>query len=617
MRGHRPLALSGTDIETDVRVECPHAKDCPGCALIELSPSEQHMAKLALVRSELAVHPGLVDLAPTELRVLSEPIAYRTRAKLVLGKGGALGLFRAGTHDVVDLPGCRVQRPAIEDAARAIRALTHAAATPVLVSTEDGGPLAGIDLREVLDPSGRARLLLTLLLREPVTPALLRLTVEALRVACPRVVSIAVDHGGGPQLLSGRLEILDGPSEAPDRLREEGPFHFAAHGSFVQANRAVAVAILDRIERLVRTRRGAPPRVLELFAGSATTGLSLARAGCEVISVEIFGPSIERAERAAAEQGLADRFRTHRGDADAMLREAIAAGERFDLVVVNPPRRGLSAQLRRDLARLAPGRVVYVSCEPSTLARDLSHLGRIGLGGVSVDAFDMMPLTDKVECVAILAPAPIPPATILLERGDLVVALKLPHEPTAPHPDHETSLTARVRAIPGLEEATPLHRLDEGTSGLCLFARRPGAAAGLSAGLPAATKTYLALVRGLPHKKGTIAAPLSERGRAMPAVTRYVRREIVAGHALLEASPEQARTHQVRRHLAHIDHAVLGDARHGHAPSNRHMFERYGLDRTFLHLRCLVLRVMGEDLVLEAPLAPDLERTLTAMRGAK
>lgn len=585
--------------------------------LIELTPSEQRVRKLSIVRSELALYPDLGELAPKDLVVRGEPIAYRTRAKLVAGKGGALGLFRAGTHEVVDLPGCRVQRPVVEEAARAMRALMREAKTGVLVSTDDGGPLAGVDLREVVDASGRARVLLTLLLREEVTPALLTRALDEVRDACPDAVSIAVDHGGGPQLLSGRLQLLDGPSEAPDRLHEQGPFHYAAHGSFVQANRAVASAILDRIERLARTRRTAPPRVLELFAGSATTGLALARAGCEVVSVEIFGPSIERADRAAAQQGLSDRFRTHRGDADAMLRAAIEAGERFDLVVVNPPRRGLSAQLRTDLARLAPGRVVYVSCEPRTLARDLAHLAQIGLRASTVEAFDMMPLTDKVECVAILERAPIPPATILLEKGDLVVAMKLPHEPTAPHPEYPSSLTARVRAIPGLEGATPLHRLDEGTSGLCLLARRPEARVELEAALPTATKTYLALVRGLPHKKGSIGAALPDRGRLLPATTRYVRREIVSGHALVEATPQPGRTHQVRRHLGRIDHAVLGDARYGHAPSNRHLFERHGLDRTFLHLSCLVLRVQDEDLVLEAPLTPDLERVLAAMREVK
>ena len=101
----------------------------------------------------------------------------------------------------------------------------------------------------------------------------------------------------------------------------------------------------------------------------------------------------------------------------------------------------------------------------------------------------------------------------------------------------------------------------------------------------------------------------------MPATTRFVRREVIAGHALIEASPTEGRTHQIRRHLESIGHAVLGDDRYGHAPSNRHVFERYGLDRTFLHLACLVLRVGDRDLVLEAPLAPDLSAVLEVMRS--
>jgi 23S rRNA (uracil1939-C5)-methyltransferase len=189
------------------------------------------------------------------------------------------------------------------------------------------------------------------------------------------------------------------------------------------------------------------------------------------------------------------------------------------------------------------------------------------------------------------------------------------HEPTTPHPEHATSLTDRVRALPFLGAAQPIHRLDVGTSGLCLFARRPDAVAKLSEGLGAATKTYIALVRGIPHKKGRVSSPLPERGRLLEATTRFVRREVIAGHALVEASPTEGRTHQIRRHLGSISHPVLGDERYGHAPSNRHVFERYGLDRTFLHLACLVIRVGEKELVLEAPLAPDLAAVLEAMRA--
>ncbi len=591
-------------------IHCPHAESCPGCPSIGLPRAEQLLHKREAITSALA--PYGIPLAPAlAIHAPEDEAGYRTRAKLVTGKDGALGLFRAGTHEVVDLPGCVVQRPVIARVAQAVRALL---AQGEVVSVEDGGWLAGIDVREALGGKGDARAMTTLLVNGQPPPDEIERASAALLAACPDVASLAVLAGEpGPQLLAGRLEVIRGPAEIEDRLDPNGPFHYAAHGSFVQASRVTASAIVSRIEALARTARTAP-RVLELFAGSATTGLTLARAGASVVSVELFAPAIERADRAAAEQGLARRFEAHRSDADSAMRRAVDAGETFDLVVANPPRRGLSAELRESIVRLAPRRLAYVSCEPRTLARDLAHLARVGLVPTSIEGFDMMPQTDKVETLAIFAPGPVPPPVILHEEGDLVVVRKEAHEPTTPHPEHPTSLTDRVRALPFLGAAQPIHRLDVGTSGLCLFARRPDAVAALSAALASATKTYVALVRGIPHKKGRVGTPLPERGRLLEATTRFVRREVIAGHALLEASPTEGRTHQIRRHLGSIGHPVLGDARYGHAPSNRHLFERYGLDRTSLHLACLVVKVGERELVLEAPLAPDLVAVLDAMR---
>lgn len=560
----------------------------------------------ALAPYALAVEPAEGIVSP------EEEAGYRTRAKLVAGEGGALGLFRAGTHEVVDLPGCLVLRPVVAAVAQAARALL---AEGVVRSVEDGGWLAGIDVREALGPHAQARTLVMLLVNgAPPEDELERVGGELVQ-RCGSVVSLAVLRGEpGPQLLAGELEVLRGPTEIEDRIDPTGPFHYAAHGSFVQASRRAASAIVSAIEQLARTAK-TPPRVLELFAGSATTGLTLARAGAHVVSVELFGPAIARAERAAGEQGLGRRFEARRADADAAVADALAIGEEFDLVVVNPPRRGLSPMLREGIAKLGPKRVAYVSCEPRTLARDLAHFARLGLGVTEMTGVDMMPQTDKVETLAFLAPRPIAPATVLHEEGDLVVVRKDPHEPTTPHPEYASSLTDRVRALPFLAAAQAIHRLDVGTSGVCLFARRPDAVAPLQAALGSATKTYVALVRGIPHKKGRVRAPLDERGKVLEATTRFVRREVVRGHARIEASPAEGRTHQIRRHLASIGHAVLGDERYGHGPSNRHLYERYGLDRTFLHLGCLVMRVGDQELVLEAPLAPDLSAVLDAMRG--
>jgi 23S rRNA-/tRNA-specific pseudouridylate synthase len=170
-----------------------------------------------------------------------------------------------------------------------------------------------------------------------------------------------------------------------------------------------------------------------------------------------------------------------------------------------------------------------------------------------------------------------------------------------------------VQKRSGWEHAAPLHRLDADTSGVCLFARRPELVAAWQRALgdAGARKRYLALVRGIGRAKGRVARPLREAGRTLDAATRYRRLEVLHGHALLEVVLETGRTHQIRRHLASIGEPVLGDARHGHPASNRHFFERFFLDRAFLH--CASIEVAG--LRLEAPLAPDLTAVLARLHG--
>jgi 23S rRNA-/tRNA-specific pseudouridylate synthase len=158
-----------------------------------------------------------------------------------------------------------------------------------------------------------------------------------------------------------------------------------------------------------------------------------------------------------------------------------------------------------------------------------------------------------------------------------------------------------------------VHRLDAGTSGVCLFARSADRARDLSRALGAGTKRYVALVRGIARKKGHIARPLKEAGIDRAASTRYVRKDVAAGHSLLSVFPETGRTHQVRRHLAGIGHPVLGDARYGDRASNVHFEHAHALDRTFLHLERVTLVLGGTERVLEDELAPDLRAVLASL----
>ena len=635
------------------RVACDHADRCGGCPLLDLSYDEQLAHKRSRVVDAVGRYPSL-DSVTAEPIIGADPIvAYRTRAKLIVAPGPAIGLFaRGGGHHVVDIPRCRVLAPALATVAAALRERVRAAqATGGVLAPFDPsgrGALRAVDLRELRgDPPARAgatsgaraaaevasHVLVTFVLersRAGADRAALESAARELMQSVPEVIGVAANFhvGDGPQILGGDTVVLAGVDHAPDRVGAS--VHFATFGSFVQAHRGQA----ERVHALLAAAVGAPPprstrtsppspagpRVLDLYSGSGSIGLALAAEGASVVLVESFAPASEQAAAAALEAGLD--VEAVSGDAANALAERAERGERFDAVIVNPPRRGTSPRTREALARLDPGMIAYVSCDPETLARDLEHLARLGYATVSLQPLDMIPLTDEVETVAVLRRAAVAPPTVAYEDEDILVVDKAPYEPTAPQGEYAGSLLARVRRIPRAEEAVPVHRADVGTSGLVVFARRPEHLSRWQRALaaPAARAIYIATVRGVTPTKGRIGRSEPVDGKAAAPQTRYRRLSIAGGHSVLRVVVEPVDTRRappMRQHLASIGHPVLGDERHGHAPTNRYFAEKCGLDRTFVH--CARLELTHPDsarpLVVEATLPGDLLAVLERIGG--
>lgn len=582
---------------------CRHlAEGCPGCPAFDVSIDVLAARKSARVTDALIAQGPPLPAAPIA-PAFSPPgtLGYRTRAKWTIDEEGRIGLFREGTHEVLDLADCLIVSPAIASVATTVRSLfaarTLAACRP--------GALVAIDLRDTAD----ADVIVSFSeARESTLLAAARTELaDTIMRAHPHVRSVAFGRRlVAQQSLARELEVVRGPSVVRDRIGLAGVPHDVAHGSFVQAHRETAAAlhhvVIDRIARVAATST-----VLELHAGSGALGLALAQAGHRVTAVELYAPAITRANGTARREHLDDRYRALALDVDDALASPDLGG---DVVLVNPPRKGLSTDTVRHLAARRPSLLAYVACDPETLARDLAQLTVLGLGLEDIRTFDMMPRTDEVETLAFLVPASPPAPTILFENDSFMAASKLAGEPTTPHPEYPSSLLERVRTLH--PEAVPVHRLDVGTSGVCLFAKRPDLVAPIARGLADGEKQYTALARGIVHAKGTIRLPITEDGKKRSATTRYRRVAVVGGHSLLTVRPEEGRQHQIRKHLASIDHALLGDTRYGHVPSNRHLIERHALARPFLHCARIHLALDGVP-PIEAPLPGDLTLTLARL----
>lgn len=610
--------LEGTDLGDSA--SCPHLDECGACTAMALAYDQQLLSKQARLLAALEPYAQLRSTPVEPTRPAERPLAYRTRAKLVVGDDGAIGLYgRDGQHRVIDTPHCQVLSPSIHAAVQGLREMLADGS----LGLQPGLVLVAVDLREVLvEPP--ARILLTLVLRRDLAPAreVLEQAARRLMEQLPSVSGVACSlrQADSPRVLGQEQLHLCGAAAERDRVGEA--YHYGTFGAFVQANRDQAARVHDRIIEHMRAEFGSLEglRVLELYGGSGAIGLDLAYAGASVDMIESFAPAAQAARRAAEEQHLQGRFRALCGDAFTAGRQLAETQGTYQLWVVNPPRRGLAPEVRELIARAAPEAIAYVSCDPDTLARDLDHLRTIGLAAQHLIPIDMIPQTEEVETFAWLKPAPLLAPVVLYEDDEIIAVEKSPHEPTTPQPEHPGSLLERVRMLDGASGCVPVRRLDVGASGVCVMARSAAHATRWADALvaPDARVIFIAGCRGITPAKGSITRELREQGRSVPARTRYRRLAVFAGHSILRVVPEDAHAQQIRRHLAAIGHPVLGDARYGHGPTNRFFEEKHGLDRTFQHCVRLELQhpTTGYRLVIESSLAPDLQTTLHRSGGS-
>jgi 23S rRNA (uracil1939-C5)-methyltransferase len=553
--------------------------------------------KGAAIERDFARYAEHVSLRRSEVAGATPTRAYRARAKLVFGSDGALGLYARDSHDVVDIPECRVLAPALHRVAAAAR-LTLSDVAPAL---------DGLDLRLV-----DAGVLVTLIAPQGTAIPDLKRLAQALSAASPDVRSVAASFRAAQAatlLGTGHVQLLGAEVEA-HHLLPDGPYHLAAHGAFAQAHLGQANAAHGAIEAELRALSAR--RVLELYAGSGALSLRLAAAGFELTAVEAFAPALAQAERAARDQQLA--LRTRVAQSERALRELRTQNAHFDALIVNPPRRGLSLEVRRNAAALEPEAILYMSCDPATLARDLGHLRVLGYAASELHPFDMIPHSAAVECLVTVRRGSVPAPTVVYEDAQLLAVVKSGYEPISAEAGVR-GLLERVRQLPGARDAVlaPSAYLDQDSSGICLFARSAAALLEVERACADAAHRFVALARGVTHKKGNIRRPARQARRVVPASTRYRRDALHGGHSLLTVTPEHGNALFVRQHLAGVGHPILGDARYGDAPSNAFFEHRHGLDRSFLHRAELTLSLETGPLTLQAPLPGELRAVLASL----
>jgi 23S rRNA (uracil1939-C5)-methyltransferase len=307
-----------------------------------------------------------------------------------------LGVYRPGTHSVMPADACTVHHRDLQKVLRALRDAVEALDVPIFDERTRTGALRYALARL---STARHEVHLTLVSAIPDPPALPEL-VRRLRRAEPRLAAmfLCVNPTTGNVLLSDDIRRLFGPAALVERF---GRLWLESRPeAFLQANTAVATKVYETAVRWLEPR--AEDTVLDMYCGVGAIALMLAPHVRSALGIEASAAAVECARANARRNGVRNAaFVSGASDAVASIAGREGIGHPT-VVVVNPPRSGLSAATLSGVVALTPMRLLYVSCDPRTLARDLASFARSGYSTARVRAFDMLPQTPHVESVALL-----------------------------------------------------------------------------------------------------------------------------------------------------------------------------------------------------------------------
>ncbi len=385
--------------ESRIESDCPVDKSCGGCAYRHIKYEKELEIKKQTVNDALKRIGGL-DIEAEEILSIKEPCHYRNKAQIPVGidgKGKLLtGFYSKHSHRIIDGENCLLQREDFHKLIPVIR--KYILENPVTVYNEETGRglIRHIYLRQ---GAKTGEIMVCLVINGDTIPRKERLILSLLETGLNiQSVVLNINKEKTNVILGDRCITVYGRDYIEDelcslkfRISPLSFYQVNPEGTELLYGRAKEYAALTGKETL-----------LDLYCGAGTIGLTMADKAKSLIGVEIIPEAIENAKENAELNGIKN-ARFVCDDASGMAKTLYEEGIRPDVVVLDPPRKGCSREVVETVVKMSPDRVVYVSCDPATLARDLAVFGELGYETVKVTAVDMFPRTTHVETVCLLS----------------------------------------------------------------------------------------------------------------------------------------------------------------------------------------------------------------------
>lgn len=390
--GWGDLLSIATSASNRMKPVCPLFGRCGGCQLMHLAYESQLDVKRQRVVDAMVRIGKIEDCNVAECIASPSSLSYRNKIQLPVQNGAnglKIGLYARGSHDLVEVEKCYIHGELGEEVYRSAREILMQSGIEAYDPITGKGELRHLIIKSAVHTGESLVIFVTN--QEP-TPLLKRLAKEITKKS-PAIRGVVHNrHAGKENVILGRkFTVLEGNGYICEKLCEL-TFKISP-ASFFQINPKQAEQLYTKA--LEFAELSDEDVVLDAYCGVGTLSLVFAKHAKKVIGVECVPDAIEDAKENAKLNGIENvQF------VCAASEDWIGSMASADVVLLNPPRKGCELSFLEGLNRLRPKKIVYVSCDPATLARDLKHLQDFGYRIDAIQPFDMFPQTAHVECVA-------------------------------------------------------------------------------------------------------------------------------------------------------------------------------------------------------------------------